>query len=309
MPELPEVETVRSLIADQALNRRIVAVDDADAFVCRPHTPGQLRDALVGRTLTSAWRRGKTMWCETSGVNGSPEPGPELGIHLGMGGRIVVTAGDRTTGGGGWGPQRREARPALEARPRPGRERDPALEARPGREAGPGKPEWNRFALEFADGGRLALFDKRRLGRVRLNPDTDALGPDAEEVTQAQFRQLIMKGTIAVKARLLDQSKIAGVGNLLADEALWQARIPPAEPVSRLQRKDADRLYRALQSALKAAIARGGVHTGEVIPARHPGGTCPRCGAEMRHSTVGGRSTWWCSREQPPWPEPVAQPA
>ena len=283
MPELPEVETARSLIADQALNRRIVAVDDADAFVRRPHTPGQLRDALVGRTLTSARRRGKTMWCETSGVNGSPEPGPELGIHLGMGGRIVVTAGDRTTEGGGWGPQRRKARP--------------------------GKPEWDRFTLEFADGGRLALFDKRRLGRVRLNPDTDALGPDAEEVTPAQFRQLVMKGTIAVKARLLDQSKIAGVGNLLADEALWQARIPPAAPVSRLQRKDADRLYRALQSALKAAITQGGVHTGEVIPARHPGGTCPRCGAEMRHSTVGGRSTWWCSREQAPWPEPVAQPA
>ena len=76
MPELPEVETVRSLIADQALNRRIVAVDDADAFVCHPHTRGQLRDALVGRTLTSAWRRGKAMWCETSGENGSPEPGP-----------------------------------------------------------------------------------------------------------------------------------------------------------------------------------------------------------------------------------------
>ena len=307
MPELPEVETARSLIADQALNRRIVAVDDADAFVCRPHTPGQLRDALVGRTLTSARRRGKTMWCETSGVNGSPEPGPELGIHLGMGGRIVVTASDRTTEGGGRGPQRRKTRPGRETGP--GREARPDREAGPALEARPGKPEWNRFTLEFADGGRLALFDKRRLGRVRLNPDTDALGPDAEEVTPTQFRQLIMKGTIAVKARLLDQSKIAGVGNLLADEALWQARIPPATPVSRLQRKDADRLYRALQSALKAAIAQGGVHTGEVIPARHPGGTCPRCGAEMRHSTVGGRSTWWCSREQAPWPEPVAQPA
>ena len=307
MPELPEVETARSLIGDQALNRRIVAVDDADAFVRRPHTPGQLRDALVGRTLTSARRRGKTMWCETSGVNGSPEPGPELGIHLGMGGRIVVTASDRTTEGGGRGPQRRKTRPGRETGP--GREARPDREAGPALEARPGKPEWNRFTLEFADGGRLALFDKRRLGRVRLNPDTDALGPDAEEVTPTQFRQLIMKGTIAVKARLLDQSKIAGVGNLLADEALWQARIPPATPVSRLQRKDADRLYRALQSALKAAITQGGVHTGEVIPARHLGGSCPRCGAEMRHSTVGGRSTWWCSREQAPWPEPVAQPA
>ena len=146
------------------------------------------------------------------------------------------------------------------------------------------------------------LFDKRRLGRIRLNPDTAALGPDAERVTPAEFRQLIMKGTVAVKARLLDQSAIAGVGNLLADEALWRAKVPPATPVGPLQRKDADRLYRALQAALASAIAQGGVHTGEVIAARRPGGTCPRCGAEMRHGTVGGRSTWWCSREQAPWP-------
>ena len=278
MPELPEVETARSLIAEQALGRRIVGVDDADTFVTRPHSAGQLRDALVGRTLISALRRGKTMWIETSGLDGSAGPGPELGIHLGMGGRIVVTAGGHATEGGGCGPRRREARP--------------------------GKAEWNRFTLEFADGGSLVLFDKRRLGRVRLNPDTTALGPDAEQVTPAEFRRLITKGTVAVKARLLNQSKIAGVGNLLADEALWQARIPPGTPVDYLQPRDAGRLYRALKSALASAIARGGVHTGDVIPARHPGGTCPRCGAEMVHGTVGGRSTWWCSREQAPWPDP-----
>ena len=148
---------------------------------------------------------------------------------------------------------------------------------------------------------RQALFDKRRLGRIVLNPDLDALGPDAEEVTPAQFRALITKGTIAVKARLLDQSKIAGIGNLLADEILWQAKIAPATPGSRLQRKDADRLYRALRSVLAAATAKGGAHTGDVIAARRPGGSCPRCGAEMVHGTVGGRSTWWCSREQAAW--------
>jgi formamidopyrimidine-DNA glycosylase len=276
VPELPEVETARRLIADRALHRRIVAVDDADTFVCRPHSPGELRDALLGRTLTAARRRGKTMWVETSGVDGSAEPGPDLGIHLGMGGRIVVTGPDGAAQEGG-GPRRRDAQPR--------------------------KPEWNRFTLEFADGGQLVLFDKRRLGRIRLDPEVDALGPDAEEVTAAQFRALISRGSIAVKARLLDQSKIAGVGNLLADEALWQARIPPATPVNRLERKDADRLYRALQAALKSAGAKGGVHTGVVIAARHPGGSCPRCGAEMVHGTVGGRSTWWCSREQAVWPD------
>ena len=270
MPELPEVETARQLIADEALQRRIVAVDDADTFVCRPHFPGELQDALTGRTLTAARRRGKTMWCETSGLGRSAVPGPDLGIHLGMGGRIVVTSGGRAAEGGG--PARRDAQPR--------------------------KPEWNRFTLQFADGGTLVLFDKRRLGRIRLNPDIDALGPDAAEVSAAEFRGLVSKGHIAVKARLLDQSKIAGIGNLLADEVLWKAKVSPAAPTASLRRADADRLYRALESALESAIAKGGVHTGDVISARHPGGTCPRCGAEMKHGTVGGRSTWWCSREQ-----------
>jgi len=274
MPELPEVETARRLIADLALGRRITGVDDADTFVCRPHSPGELRDALTGRVLTAAHRRGKTMWCETSGLDGSAGSGPrgpDLGIHLGMSGRIVVTARDGWVAEGG----------------------DP-----PGRAAQPRKAEWDRFTLEFADGGRLALFDKRRLGRIVLNPDLDALGPDAEEVTPAEFRALISKGTIAVKARLLDQSKIAGIGNLLADEMLWQAKVPPATPVNRMRPRAVDRLYRAMLSVLESAAAHGGAHTGEVISARRRGASCPRCGAPMVHGTVGGRSTWWCLREQ-----------
>jgi formamidopyrimidine-DNA glycosylase len=271
VPELPEVETARSLIAAEALDRRIAGVDDTDTFVCRPHSAGQLRDALVGRRLTTARRRGKAMWCETSGAGRATTPGPDLGIHLGMGGRIVVASPDGSGTEGG-GPRRRDAQP--------------------------GKPEWNRFVLEFADGGSLTLVDKRRLGRVQLNPDIDALGPDAGEITPAEFRSLIRKGTIAIKGRLLDQSKIAGIGNLLADELLWKARVLPSAQVGSLQRADADRLYRALRSALDSALANGGVHTGEVISARRPGGTCPRCGAEMKHAAVAGRSTWWCSREQ-----------
>ena len=271
MPELPEVETARRLIADRALHRRIVGVDDADTFVCRPYSPGQLRDALAGRALTAAHRRGKAMWCETSGVGRSTMPGPDLGIHLGMSGRIVVVSQNGQAAEGGE-PRRRDGQP--------------------------NQGQWNRFTLEFADGGRLVLVDKRRLGRIRLNPDIDALGPDAQEVTPGEFRSLIMRGTIAVKARLLDQSKIAGVGNLLADEVLWEAKVPPAARVDTLRPEDADRLYRALQSALDSAIAKGGAHTGDVISARQPGGRCPRCGAEMKHGTVGGRSTWWCSREQ-----------
>jgi len=279
VPELPEVENARQLIADEALHRRIVDVDDNDTFVGRPHFPGEMRDALIGRMLTTARRRGKTMWFETS------EEGPDLGIHLGMGGRIVVTSGDGHVREGG-DPWRRDAQPR--------------------------KTAWDRFTLRFADGGSLVLFDKRRLGRVRLNPDIDALGPDAAEITPAEFRELITRGSAAVKARLLDQSRIAGVGNLLADEILWQARVHPATRTDRLRRQDVDRLYRALTAVIDAALAKGGAHTGDVIAARHPGATCPRCGAEMVHGTVGGRSTWWCSREQklssgtPPAPAPRA---
>jgi formamidopyrimidine-DNA glycosylase len=280
VPELPEVETARSLIADQALHRRIIDVDDSDSYVGRPHAPGELRGALTGRSLTAAHRRGKTMWLETSGTDDGPEPGPELGIHLGMSGRIVVTAPDGAVSEGG-DPNRYNTRPR--------------------------NPVWNRFTLRFADGGSLVLLDPRRLGRVRLDPDIAALGPDATEVTPAQFRDLISRGTIAVKARLLDQSKLAGVGNLLADEILWQARLSPMARVNSLTPAQVRRLYRALKSAVESAIAKGGAHTGDVIAARHPGGTCPRDGAPMVHGTVGGRSTWWCSREQALQPD--QQPA
>src|SRR6187200_756887 len=91
MPELPEAERARAQI-EKVLGREIVAVDDSDTYVCRPHAPGEIADALIGRELVSAERRGKSMWCETSG------DGPTLGLHLGMAGRIVVDddeAGDR----------------------------------------------------------------------------------------------------------------------------------------------------------------------------------------------------------------------
>ena len=264
MPELPEVELARAVL-DRALNREIASVDDNDDWVCRPHPPGEIARALVGGTLTAAHRQGKTMWCETAGRDGAP--GPHLGVHLGMGGQIVV---DGHVGPAG--PEHRNP--------------------------GPRKPEWDRFTVSFADGGQLRLFDKRRLGRVRLEPDLDALGPDAETIGREDFRKRVGRGHSAVKARLLDQAVLAEVGNLLADETRWQAAVSPSAPADELGASTTDRLYDALESALKAAIANGGVHTGEIIRFRHADASCPRCGAPMVHGTVGGRSTWWCSQEQ-----------
>src|SRR3954462_11330864 len=129
MPELPEAERARQQI-EKALDREIVAVDDRDTYVCRPHAPGEIAAALTGRKLTKAHRRGKFLWAETDG-------GPDLGLHLGMAGRIVLDEG-----------------------PNP---RD-------------------RVVLEFVDGGRMALRDKRRLGRAVVEPDFAHVGPDAAEV-------------------------------------------------------------------------------------------------------------------------------
>ena len=83
MPELPEVEAARALIAGRGLGREIAEVDDGDTYVCRPHAPGEIAGALEGARLTRACRRGKTMWCET-------DRGPVLGLHLGMAGKIVI---------------------------------------------------------------------------------------------------------------------------------------------------------------------------------------------------------------------------
>lgn len=277
MPELPEVESARAAIERAALHRRVVEVDDTDSWECRPHAPGEIRTALLGRSLTTACRRGKSLWCETSGLDGSATPGPVLGLHLGMSGRVLVTGPDgRLTEGGDWTGGRYG---------RGGEEPDR-------------NPVWDRFTLTFADGGTLRLFDKRRLGRVRLEPDLSRLGPDAAEVGAEEFAARVGRSRAPVKARLLDQSAVAGVGNLLADETLWQARLSPRRPADELTPTELRRLHDALQEATRAAIAQGGVHTGEVIGFRGRGRHCPRCGTGMVSATIGGRTTWWCPVDQ-----------
>ena len=109
--------------------------------------PGEIASALVGRKLTKAHRRGKFLWAETD------DGGPDLGLHLGMAGRIVVD--------------------------------EPA-----------GENNWDRFVLEFADGGRMALRDKRRLGRAVVEPDFAHVGPDAAEVSRDVFRERVGRGTM-----------------------------------------------------------------------------------------------------------------
>jgi formamidopyrimidine-DNA glycosylase len=96
----------------------------------------------------------------------------------------------------------------------------------------------------------------------------------------------------------MDQSVIAGVGNLLADEALWRARLSPLRAAGSVSEDELDGLRRELRAAIRSAIDKGGVHTGELIEHRVRDGHCPRCGAELRRAQVGGRTTYWCPEEQ-----------
>jgi formamidopyrimidine-DNA glycosylase len=153
---------------------------------------------------------------------------------------------------------------------------------------------WDRFALNFADGGRLVLRDKRRLGRAVLNPDFSHVGPDAAEVDRVEFRRRIGAGRAPIKARLLDQGAISGIGNLLADQILWQARLSPKHPTGALSMEELDRLRREVRAAVRSAIRKGGAHTGRFIEARRREGACPRDGHRLERDQVGGRTTYWC---------------
>lgn len=244
MPELPEAERARQTL-EIAPGRTSAAVDDADSYVARPHSPGEIADALRGHTLAAVHRRGKFLWLET-------DAGPTLGLHLGMAGRIVVDG---------------EAEKAS---------------------------EWDRFALEFSDGTRLVLRDKRRLGRATLNPDFSHVGTDAGDMDRDEFRERIGKGHTALKSRLLNQHVIAGLGNLLADQTLWQARLSPRRDTGSLSTEELDRLRRELRSTLRSAIRKGGVHTGKFVKARRTTGVCPRDGHRLEEAAVDGRTTLCC---------------
>ncbi|HEY2042531.1 MAG TPA: DNA-formamidopyrimidine glycosylase family protein [Jatrophihabitans sp.] len=268
MPELPEVESARVVIEQHALNRAVVAIDDVDEYVCRPFRTDDFNHALHGRRFAAAHRHGKTLWLETS--NGA-EDAPELGLHLGMGGRVIVAddTGQLVVGG--------DSTHGL---------------------AGEYRDKWDRFTVHFEDGRSLRLVDKRRLGRAVLNPDLSGLGPDALQVRLPEFRQRLGSSVVAIKARLLDQSVIAGVGNLIADETLWRARINPSRRTADLTPGETSALHRCMRAALRFAFDHGGSHAGHVIPFRHPGGYCPRCHSPMQFARIGGRTTWSCSTEQ-----------
>jgi formamidopyrimidine-DNA glycosylase len=117
-------------------------------------------------------------------------------------------------------------------------------------------------------------------------------------ITQAEIDHIITRSRAPVKGVLMDQSRIAGLGNLLVDEVLWRAGIDPARPARDLDRNERRRVHRAISRTVRMTLERGGSHTGDHMPQRFPGGVCPKDGTPYERRTVAGRTTFSCPKHQ-----------
>lgn len=158
------------------------------------------------------------------------------------------------------------------------------------------RPEWIRATIACAE-GNIELIDPRRLGSLEWQPDLSRLGPDAVSLTVDNLRAAL-SGQVAVKARLMDQNRVAGLGNLLTDDILWRAGVAPTRAAGSLGDEDVRSIHRAIAATLSELGSRGGSHTSQLQSERQPGGRCPVDGHELRRVVVGGRTTWWCPGHQ-----------
>ena len=273
MPELPEVDAARVLARRVALGRKITRVwcaSDPIVFEARP--PREFTKALLGRRVRGVGRHGKHLWLE---LDRRPWPC----FHFGMTGEFHA-------------PSARAAR----------------LVSSGSKDRGVvWPPRFAKLRLTFDDGGELVMTDPRRLGRIRLKndppsePPISGLGFDAllGLPGPAEFAGLLEDRSAPIKALLLDQSFAAGVGNWIADEVLYQARIAPRRPARSLSRDEARRLRSALRSVV--AMAVGARADSDRYPrswlfhhrwGKNAAAVTAR-GEKIRHDTVGGRTTAW----------------
>jgi formamidopyrimidine-DNA glycosylase len=278
VPELLEVETYRRQ-AERVIGRTVAAVHAPDAWFVKGVDPEEVVAAVTGRRVVAARRRGKLLVLDLGEVEDAPVrglgdgavatgggPAVRLGLRFGMTGRLLVDGAasiDR-------------------------------LEYSSDRD----DPGWDRLRLRFTDGTDLRLRDPRRLGGVSLDPDEDVLGPDALAASAAELAAALGESRAPLKARLMDQGRLAGIGNLLADEILWRSGLDPARPAGGLDARELGGLHRAMGEVLAELAARGGSHTGDLRQAAALDGLCPRDGTPLVRRRIGGRTTLSCPGHQ-----------
>ena len=279
MPELPEVETVVRDLRPQLTGRRITSLHVSDRALRKPWASAW-KEELVGTTVAAVERRGKWIVVRLDG-------GRHLVLHLGMSGQLTVAD---------------------------------AVE-----------PLQNHVHLIFGlnEGNRQLRFrDIRRFGSATLYADADALerffagsklGPEPFALDAAYWKERLRKAARPLKAILLDQRVVAGVGNIYADESLFQARLHPARLGSSLDGAEAGRLGKAVVTVLNRAIDRRGSSIRNYVGGSglkggyqkefrvygRTGKPCPRCQTPIERVRLAGRSTHSCPNCQPPARPPI----
>jgi formamidopyrimidine-DNA glycosylase len=288
MPELPEVETVR-IGLERLLPGRQIASVDFDWPKSFPNAEADVAQFVIGAEVRAVKRRAKVLLIELSGKY-------TLVIHLKMTGQLVFRAGGRQFGAG-----------------------HPSASL-----VGELPDKSTRVILTFKDGAKLFFNDQRKFGWMRLLPSDEVtnldffvkVGPEplADDFNWENLRQRLLKRKNSnIKAALLDQTVVAGIGNIYADESLWGAKIHPLTMVRDLTPEQFQTLYEEVVFVLKLAIEKGGSTDKNYVDAegrrgsylsfarvfRRQGQPCSRCGATIEKIRVAGRGTHLCPHCQP----------
>lgn len=283
MPELPEVETVCRQLDPELREAAIESLEILDSRWCRPTPPAELEEAVDGATIRHLGRRGKYLLL---GLDGDRT----LVMHLRMTGNLVLVEGESKL--------------------------DPSQGHRlyEGERSASARHLRARFRL--SDGGELWFTDPRRFGEAFLIDD-DRLAarfaklgvePLSDDFTPEHLGEMAAGRTAPLKSFLLDQSRLAGVGNIYADEALFRARLHPLSPAGSMKPEHLAALRDGVVAALEAGIDGGGASIDDYRDGRGEKGTmqdeflvhtregeaCPRCGATIVRIVVSGRSTYYC---------------
>jgi formamidopyrimidine-DNA glycosylase len=274
MPELPEVESVRRQLEPALVGRRLEHVTIDDPRLVRPYEPAEVAAELEGERAVALERRGKYLVVRF-------ESGRVLLIHLRMTGSLLHAASG-------------------------------SLQDDPHR----------RAVVKLDDGSDVAYRDVRRFGTWLLLESGEAepylsarVGDEPLDAlfTAARLGERLAGRRTSLKAALLDQRTLAGLGNIYADEALWRARLSPLRPAASLDRGELRRLHRAIRAALEHGLARqgstlrdyrlpdgsGGSMQDEFHVYGRGGEPCDRCGTLISRTRVAGRTTWFCPKCQP----------
>lgn len=287
MPELPEVETVRIGLSQFIIGKAIVNVTH-DWDKSFPNAKPDVQTFLIGAKIVEIRRRAKVLLIDLSTEY-------TLVIHLKMTGQMVYRSAGETFGAG---------HPS-----------DSLVGELPDKST--------RVTFDFSDGSRLFFNDQRKFGWVKLFPTIEVpnieffkkVGPEplATDFTQTDFRERVHRRlNTSIKAALLDQTVIAGVGNIYADESLWGAKIHPSNLVKNLSAQKMNTLHDELSYVLNLALQKGGSSDRNYVNAegkkgsylsfarvfRRNGQPCPRCNTIIIKTRVAGRGTHLCPKCQ-----------